>query len=489
MKSRIITITLTLLLVSFAFPAHATILEGILRGSEATNPEGRGRIILNIDGNGITFTLTWREIAQPTGARIHRGAPGEDGPVVVDLAPSFDRSSASGFATASPSLISEITQNPGSFYVNVQNGPFPEGVLRGELFFVTIDDDSFTVTLSGRAEVPGPGDFDGAGVAIIEIDGANLSYAIQTDRIANPTAAHIHSGSAVSSGDVFVDLEANFQNGVAQGNVIIDDATRDAILSHPEEFYVNVHNADFPAGAMRAQLASEWVLPVTGKVTGANETNFVTDIRILNRSQADAVVRIDYFALSTTGLEDPTATRRVTVPALSQVVLNDTLGNLFETTGLGAMTFVSDREMMIVGRVINDLREIGMGTNGLFLVAPPLADASTGGAFPFLSNATIDEIGAGIGFRTNVGFFNPSPRAINLTVSVFRSADGVFIGSSTIQLGPFQQQQGRIFDLVKGVPPEEQGIEDFFATWRSTGPAFVYVSVTDNATGDALVID
>jgi len=28
-----------------------------------------------------------------------------------------------------------------------------------------------------------------------------------------------------------------------------------AIIQHPEEYYINVHNADFPAGAVRGQLS------------------------------------------------------------------------------------------------------------------------------------------------------------------------------------------------------------------------------------------
>ena len=486
MKSRILIPVVTLILITIAFSAEATVLQANLSG-EARTPDGKGRAILTIHGDEITYTLTWRGVdASPAESHIHRLNEGQPGAIVVDLDPAFDRSSGSGSVTADQALVDEIAENPAGFYVNLH---FSFGTIGGPLFALTINEDSFTARMTGSTEIPGPGDDDGIGTAIVEIDGMTLNYTIQADRIQNPDAGHIHRGSALSSGEIFIDLQADFTNGTAQGSVTLDQDTRDALLENPENFYINLHNAEFPDGAIRGQLSNEWVLPVAGRVEGANQTNFITDVRILNRSQGDAVVRIDFYEQSMTGSEAATATRHIAVRALSQVVLNDILANLFDRQGLGAMTFVSDQEIVVAGRVLNDLRELDMGTNGLFIVAPPLREASIGGSFPFLSNATTDEIGAGFGFRTNVGFFNPGGQAINLTIRLFRSADGVLIGDRTIEIGPHQQQQAAVFDLVDEVPVEERGIEDFFATWSSTGPTFVYASITDNRTGDAMVLE
>lgn len=486
MKPRILA-AFAILLISTSSLVAAS-LQANLKGSSETDPDGQGHIVITTTDNGLAYTLTWAGIDPPTAAHIHRGSQGEMGPVVLGLSPVFDHSSTSGFIEASPALIDEISGSSGNFYVNVHNETFSDGAIRGQINPMIIDEDSFTVVMSGAAELAPYGDPDGTGIAIITLNGLTLQYTIQTDRIANPTAAHIHQGSALEDGAVIVDLEATFAGGVAQSSVQIDEATREAMLAHPEDFYLNVHNVDYPDGALRAQLSSEWVLPVSGKVGGANDTNYVTDVRILNQTTASARVRIDFFAQSTTGSETPAASRIVTVPALSQIILNDVAGRLFGRSGLGAMTFVSDRQMRVTGRVINDLREFGQGTNGLFINALPMRDASLEGSFPFLSSSTADQIGAGLGFRTNIGFFNPADEAVNLTVSLHRSSDGVYIGDATVTAGPHQHLQGGIFDLVNEVPASERGIEDFFARWSSTGPMFVYVSVTDNATGDAMVL-
>jgi hypothetical protein len=66
-----------------------------------------------------------------------------------------------------------------------------------------------------------------------------------------PTAAHIHKGRAGVSGPVFVPLGTTFKR---QGCTTTSAGNLNAIRANPGAFYVNVHTAKHPAGAMRGQL-------------------------------------------------------------------------------------------------------------------------------------------------------------------------------------------------------------------------------------------
>jgi hypothetical protein len=58
-----------------------------------------------------------------------------------------------------------------------------------------------------------------------------------------------------SSGPIVVPLAAPDATGVSSGCVSADPELIKAIRQNPEAYYVNVHNADFPAGALRGQLS------------------------------------------------------------------------------------------------------------------------------------------------------------------------------------------------------------------------------------------
>jgi hypothetical protein len=74
------------------------------------------------------------------------------------------------------------------------------------------------------------------------------------DSIAPATAAHIHRGPAGVAGPVVIPLTPP-TSGSSSNCVNADPDLIKEIRQNPEDFYVNVHNAPFPAGAIRGQLS------------------------------------------------------------------------------------------------------------------------------------------------------------------------------------------------------------------------------------------
>lgn len=112
-----------------------------------------------------------------------------------------------------------------------------------------------TTTLSGAEEVPGPGDADGTGWAGITVNPGlgKVCFWLTVQDIASATAAHIHDADAGVAGGVVVGLAAP-TGGSSSGCATVTRALAMDIIRNPSDYYVNVHNAAFPGGALRGQL-------------------------------------------------------------------------------------------------------------------------------------------------------------------------------------------------------------------------------------------
>jgi len=119
----------------------------------------------------------------------------------------------------------------------------------------------FDTELTGEAEVnaagvPNQGDLDGTGTARVAINPGQerVCFDIEVADIAAPTRAHIHRAAAGANGPIVVTF---FEADTVALNKCVDVERELAIeiIQHPERFYVNVHNAEKPGGALRDQLA------------------------------------------------------------------------------------------------------------------------------------------------------------------------------------------------------------------------------------------
>jgi hypothetical protein len=342
---------------------------------------------------------------------------------------------------------------------------------------------SFTAQLSGANEFPGPGDADGSGFAVVTINGTTVNYTVFTQGIGTPTLAHIHRGAAGTANPPVIDFNVNTLTGGSVSGV--SQTLINEIVANPSGFYVNVHTAEFPNGAIRGQLAATSTgdgsltsfIPVVGKVTGANNTNFVTDLRIVNNGGTAANVTLDYFQSNPAGQSAPTATKAITVNAGEQKVLDDVVGATLASSGLGGLKITSDQNVVVSARVINDLRAQNLGTAGFAVDAAPAG--ATSGTITFLAQSG--------DYRTNIGYFNTNSSSVNLTLTARRSSDGAVLGTNTLTIPAGAMVQQPAFNAISSVPEADRTQNDFYITWTSNAPLFVYGAVTDNKTGDAVL--
>lgn len=115
-------------------------------------------------------------------------------------------------------------------------------------------------SLAGSAVVPGPaaGDPDGSGTAHVVLvpSEGRICYSLSAADIAPATAAHIHQGAAGRDGPIVLELiPPPPTERTSSGCMEVDPALLAALLGNPDGYYVDVHNSEFPDGAIRDQLA------------------------------------------------------------------------------------------------------------------------------------------------------------------------------------------------------------------------------------------
>ncbi|WP_227546075.1 CHRD domain-containing protein [Marinobacter fonticola] len=124
--------------------------------------------------------------------------------------------------------------------------------------------------LEGASMVGTEGDMDGTGMGyVFGVDGdpATLCYVIVVNKIGmvpvkEGMAAHIHEAGKGENGDVVANLagpeDGNAGDCLTEGEKgkfpTGESGIVQRILQNPDQFYINVHNPEYPKGAIRGQL-------------------------------------------------------------------------------------------------------------------------------------------------------------------------------------------------------------------------------------------
>jgi hypothetical protein len=244
-------------------------------GPAVGDKDGRAVEVIRIQGNQVSFAVTWKGIGAPTASHVHEGVKGVNGAVKIPFfatALPDTLNAATGTVTVTdPALLRSLTTNPGRFYANLHTAEFPGGAVRGQFRKLDHPVDlqrvlragSLVSQGSGKQEVPvagGPatGDADGRSVGFVRANGREVNFGFAFSGIAAPTLGHIHEGRTGVNGPVVVPLFGTALpatlTGVAGTARGIDPKVVAKIDRDPKGFYTNLHTAEFPGGAVRGQL-------------------------------------------------------------------------------------------------------------------------------------------------------------------------------------------------------------------------------------------
>jgi hypothetical protein len=245
----------------------------------------------------------------------------------------------------------------------------------------------------------------------------------------------------------------------------LDGDARDSAGSH--------HGALFGAASFSGGLECFYpsYVPAAAHSPGAEGSSWVTDLVLTNPGSAAAPAEVSFLRQ---GEDNRSATSfDIEVPAGGSFPIPDVILERFGSdTGVGGLRVCSASKLKVSSRTYN--RGV-LGTYGQGIPGRSPASAVTVGKEAWLTGLFQTE-----GFRTNLGFQNTTGNAVVVTVDLRRS-DGTPLGTRTISLAPYgQEQRNRIFQDVS-VESVRNGIA---VVNVDAGRVLAWASVVDNATGD-----
>ena len=147
MSKRLTRVIVTLALLSLTIGVavagaqrRSNEFDATMRGS-SESPKGpakaRGTFTVQFRNGQACYRMSVSGLgARPVAAHIHKGGAGVNGPIVIDLKPTFRGTSprvSQKCVPAKASIVSAIRRNPSGYYANVHTGKNPGGAARGQL--------------------------------------------------------------------------------------------------------------------------------------------------------------------------------------------------------------------------------------------------------------------------------------------------------------------------------------------------------------------
>ncbi len=240
----------------------------------ATNGEGLITVRFNDDRSKMFVQGVVSQLSGPvSAAHFHTGIVGQNGGVVVNLAPIRNGNRFAGELPVPAGFLENALKR--GIYANVHTAANPSGEIRGQL--LPESDLNFGAVLTGLNEVP-PVLTTALGIGGVNITLGydKLKYNILVNGLSGPiTGAHIHKGAAGAAGPVVQPL--GFSGNSLVGEVALNSLPADFMMNlFAGQYYVNVHTAANPGGEIRGQLLFNGFLNGVAILNGDQETPPVT---------------------------------------------------------------------------------------------------------------------------------------------------------------------------------------------------------------------
>jgi hypothetical protein len=224
--------------------------------------------------------------------------------------------------------------------------------------------------------------------------------------------------------------------------------------------------------AQALRLGSETViLPIVGRFTGANSTQWRTDVFLSNPFSPTVTVTLRYYPAGGT-----VQTRTFDLPPFSTLTLPDIVLNNFGFVSSAGPLEVSAGLITTEARARiynagNPAGEFGQSVPGVGLI--------------FLNRqAQLYGLSGINGNRVNAGVTNPNGADVDVNVNV-RSRLGASLHSRSVRVPAHGNIQYNDIFLAFGITPQDGVVVDFST---SELPIFGYASEVRNDTGDAIFI-
>ncbi|MGH8223307.1 MAG: CHRD domain-containing protein, partial [Woeseiaceae bacterium] len=235
-----------------------------------TPARGRAAVTLDTASGALVVQAQVEGLDDANVAHVHEAYAGANGPVLVPLSKDPMDSGRWFVENGMLNAAGLDAYAAGRLYVNVHSPANPGGEIRGQIIPEGIT--LLLAELSGAQEVPAV-DTRADGLAALTLDEANalLTLHLNTRRLDDAIAAHLHSAYAGVNGDIAFGL---IQDGSNPAHWFAEEQTLtqaqlDALLAGAT--YVNAHNPANPAGHIRGQVIPERIVFAFGRLEGDQE--------------------------------------------------------------------------------------------------------------------------------------------------------------------------------------------------------------------------